>query len=93
MLAFAFGLFVLYALSAGPTSSILGGGQPEIYGAIYRPLYFVSDRLPDPMFQVFNRYVSLFGNVPNLSFQISRDQHHGIYPCHFVPDPPSVAGP
>lgn len=91
--AFVLGLLVCYVLSAGPMSRVLANNHSGIYVVVYRPLYCITDRLPDPMFNVFNRYVSIFGDVPNLSFEISRDYHSGgcvhcIDHIPFPDDPP-----
>ena len=87
--AFVLGLLVSYVLSAGPMSeSRLSMDHPGIYGAIYQPLYCVTDRIPDPIFDAFNRYVSIFGDVPNLSFMISREHQNGHFSCCIMFDPP-----
>ena len=75
--AFVLGLMVSYVLSAGPMSRVLATNQSGLYVGIYQPLYFITDRLPDSMFDAFERYIELFGDIPNLSFMASRDCNSG----------------
>lgn len=91
--AFALGLLVCYVLSAGPMSGIFSRGHSGAYAVIYWPLYFVTDRVPDPVFDAFDQYVGLFGDVPNLGFYLSRMQHQGVFILWPDPDPPPIVDP
>ena len=91
--AYLVGMFVLYVLSAGPMSGIVSGEHLGAYAVIYRPLYFVTDRVPDPVFDAFDRYVGIFGDVPRLGFFLSRMQHQGDLIFWPDPDPPPIVDP
>ena len=91
--AFVLGLLVCYVLSAGPMSGIVSGEHLGAYAVIYRPLYFVTDRVPDPVFDAFDRYVGIFGDVPRLGFFLSRMQHQGGLIFWPDPAPPPVVHP
>ena len=77
--AFVLGLLVCYVLSAGPMSRIMVANHSGLYGCLYKPLYFITDRLPDPMFDAFHRYIRTFGDEPYRYFALSRAIHRVAY--------------